>query len=125
MTIEQLMERVGCAKWPERWNTLYDDVRADFEKNGCLYLTPAYYEKTLKGAYVRDDESIDMLDIIFGNRVYDVGHLYMVGTLPHNVTQLLVNNNPGGLTSVYQSFLNLANSDIRELNQRIEMLKNS
>ena len=46
MTIEQLMENVGCSKWPERWNTLYEDVRSDFEKNGCLYLTPEYYDET-------------------------------------------------------------------------------
>lgn len=88
-------------------------------------LSPAYYEKTLKGTYVRDDESVDMLDIILGNRIYDVGFLYLVGELPQKVTQLIVNNNPGGLASVYQSTLNNANSDIRALNQRIEVLKNS
>lgn len=46
MTIEQLMAAAGCEKWPERWNGFYDEVAADFEKNGCRYLTPAYYEDT-------------------------------------------------------------------------------
>lgn len=46
MTIEALMAAVGCEKWPERWNGFYDEVAVDFEKNGCLYLTPAYYDDT-------------------------------------------------------------------------------
>ena len=48
--IEQLMQAVGCEKWPERWNTLYPEVVADFEKNGCPYLLDAYYD-TLKSDY--------------------------------------------------------------------------
>jgi ABC-type glycerol-3-phosphate transport system substrate-binding protein len=34
---------------------------------------PSYYDITLNGKYVRDDESSEMLDIIFANRVYDIG----------------------------------------------------
>lgn len=45
MTIEQLMAEAGCEKWPERWNGFYDEVAADFEKNGCIYLTPEYYDE--------------------------------------------------------------------------------
>ena len=46
MTIQELMRDVGCEKWPERWGTLYDGVLADFEANGCPYLTDAYYDET-------------------------------------------------------------------------------
>ena len=38
-----------------------------------LHLTPAYYDITLKGKYSRDPESIAMLDLIFANRVVDLG----------------------------------------------------
>ena len=48
MTIEQLMQKVGCQKWPERWGALYSDVCADFEKNGCPYLTSEYYDETAR-----------------------------------------------------------------------------
>jgi len=48
MTLEELMTRVGCEKWPERWNDIYDAVAANFEKNGCIYLTPEYYDDTAK-----------------------------------------------------------------------------
>ena len=34
---------------------------------------PAYYDISLNGKYVRDEESSEMLDIIFANRVYDIG----------------------------------------------------
>ncbi|PKM62015.1 MAG: hypothetical protein CVU97_06465 [Firmicutes bacterium HGW-Firmicutes-21] len=42
-------------------------------------ITPAYYEVNIKGRDVRDDESIEMLDIIFDNIVYDVGEVYNFG----------------------------------------------
>lgn len=36
-------------------------------------VVPAYYEVALKGKYTRDETSVEMLNIIFGNRVYDLG----------------------------------------------------
>ena len=38
-----------------------------------LYITPAYYDISLKGKYSRDPESISMLDLIFASRVVDLG----------------------------------------------------
>ena len=42
---------------------------------------PEYYEKVLKGKGARDDESEDMLDIIYNNRVYDLGDTYWCTSL--------------------------------------------
>lgn len=42
-TIDALMARVGCLKWPERWREFYDAAMEDFEKNGCPYTDPGYY----------------------------------------------------------------------------------
>ncbi|MBQ8642101.1 MAG: extracellular solute-binding protein [Clostridia bacterium] len=39
-------------------------------------LTPAYYDNALKTRYVRDEESGEMMDIIFATRVYDLGFIY-------------------------------------------------
>ena len=36
-------------------------------------ITPAYYEISLKGKYSRDEESVEMLDLIFDHRVIDLG----------------------------------------------------
>ena len=86
-------------------------------------ITPAYYDKTLIGKYVRDDESIEMLDLIFQNRVYDVGHLYRISSLQEHITNLLRENRPSGLSYVYQTYLDPANADINELNFSLEILK--
>lgn len=34
-SIDALMHDVGVTIFPERWRTFYDDVMADYEKNGC------------------------------------------------------------------------------------------
>ena len=59
---------------------------ADFERTGAILeawaaesvdtLTKAYYDITLKGKYSRDDESSDMLDLIFSTRVMDQGMFF-------------------------------------------------
>lgn len=59
MTIEQLMEAVGCSKWPERWNTLYSEVCAAFEESGCRYLTSEYYDE-IAAKYGVFSERIDL-----------------------------------------------------------------
>ena len=41
------------------------------------YLVPAYYEKTLMGKIKRDEESEEMLNIIFSNVLYDFGMSYL------------------------------------------------
>ncbi len=42
-------------------------------------LIPAYYDTVLRDKYSRDEESVDMLDIIFSTRVYDLGEFYQFG----------------------------------------------
>jgi len=46
MTIENLMQTVGVAKWPARWAAFYDEVMAGFDAHGCPFADPAYYEMT-------------------------------------------------------------------------------
>jgi hypothetical protein len=43
---------------------------------GQYTLTPAYYDVQLKGKFVRDNESADMLDLILEVRNYDLGAMY-------------------------------------------------
>jgi len=45
-------------------------------------LMPAFYDLCLTSKVLRDDESEGMLDIIFNNRVYDIGYIYGIGSLP-------------------------------------------
>ena len=49
---------------------------------GKKVVTPALYDVTLIGQSTRDEESEPMLEIIFGNLIYDIGYYYQVG--PYN-----------------------------------------
>ncbi|MCL2776025.1 MAG: hypothetical protein FWD71_22170, partial [Oscillospiraceae bacterium] len=42
---------------------------------------PAYYDIVLQRKYTRDDESQEMLDIIFGSKLYDIGAVYSFGNV--------------------------------------------
>ncbi|MBQ5792076.1 MAG: hypothetical protein IIW19_05135 [Clostridia bacterium] len=44
-------------------------------------VTPEFYEMQLKGRDTRDDESADMLDIIFATRSFDLGPIYNWGEI--------------------------------------------
>lgn len=46
-------------------------ILEDMAYQSHLYVRPAYYESTLRGKYVRDEESLDMLDYIFEHQVFD------------------------------------------------------
>ena len=49
---------------------------------GKQIVTPAYYDINLIGQSTRDEESADMLDIIFDSLVFDIGYYYQIG--PYN-----------------------------------------
>lgn len=51
-------------------------------------VTPAYYEQTLVGKFVRDEESVVTLDIILATRVYDLGWFYQIGGYNESVMNL-------------------------------------
>ena len=40
---------------------------------GKQLVTPEYYDRTLTHKRLKDEESVEMLDIIFANRIYDMG----------------------------------------------------
>ena len=44
MTISEFMNKIGCEKYPARWEEFFDEVCIDFEKNGCELLNPGYYD---------------------------------------------------------------------------------
>ncbi|MGM9625011.1 MAG: hypothetical protein ACI3XM_04800 [Eubacteriales bacterium] len=51
-------------------------------------LTKAYYETALNNRYIRDEESGEMLDIIFASRVYDFGFINDIGGLGQMIGSL-------------------------------------
>ncbi len=57
---------------PERTGVILEALNAETYKT----VVPAYYEIALKVKYARDNESIEMLDMIMANRVFDFGYVY-------------------------------------------------
>ena len=51
-------------------------------------LTPAYYDVAITTKSARDTESVAMLDIIFANRVFDLGQIYNWGDMQGLVDSL-------------------------------------
>ena len=46
---------------------------------GRKTIIPIFYDSLLKTKTARDEESVEMLDYIFGNMSYDVGNMYNIG----------------------------------------------
>lgn len=56
-----------------------EKIGAILEAMACYsqqYLTPAYYDRSLVGKGLRDEESAPMLDIILKNRIFDLGYIF-------------------------------------------------
>ncbi len=82
---------------------------------GKQILTPAYYEQTLVGKSVRDEDSVAMLDIILASRVYDIGAYYDIGTYKTQLGRLFVSRQP--LSSMYETYRAVAEQKIETINE--------
>ena len=67
------------------------------ESYNCVI--PAYYEVSLKNKHARDEESADMLDIIFANRVMDLGDSIWCSKLRDNIFVSMFSNDDRNLVS--------------------------
>ncbi|MBQ3708677.1 MAG: extracellular solute-binding protein [Clostridia bacterium] len=90
-------------------------VTESLANEGLYDLTVAYYEKTLVGKMSRDEESEAMLDIIFANRVFDMGWYYAIGGYNESVMNLL-RNYKNDFTSMYTSAQKMANKVLQKTN---------
>lgn len=84
-------------------------------------VTPEYYEQTLKGRYLQDEESWAMLDIIFAERIFDVGMYYKIpetNPLTEQITAIISHREEGTFTSRYESTRTAALARIIELNRQ-------
>ncbi|MBE6591876.1 MAG: hypothetical protein E7646_07525 [Ruminococcaceae bacterium] len=49
-TLSELCAAVGCSKYPQRWESIYQSSMDDFDKNGCLYCKEEFYDE-MKAKY--------------------------------------------------------------------------
>lgn len=85
-------------------------------------VTPAYYDVTLKEKVSRDQDSADMLDLIFETRIYDLGWYYQVGSYNENVMNLF-RNYQNDFTSMYSRNEKVAKKVIDKLNEAFETVE--
>ncbi|MCL1859262.1 MAG: extracellular solute-binding protein [Oscillospiraceae bacterium] len=62
---------------PERTSIILEALSAESKYT----LQPAYYDIVLNRKFARDEESSEMLDIIFNTQVYDIGGVYSFGSV--------------------------------------------
>lgn len=76
-------------------------------------LTTAYYDTALKTRYVRDEESGDMMDLIFATRVYDLGYISGWGGVGDLVGNLF-NAKSTNYASMWAKFEKKARKDLEK-----------
>ena len=86
-------------------------------------LQPAYYDTSLQRKLSRDEESSEMLDIIFASRVYDIGAINGWGDYSWQIILLTMTNNRD-ITSLYSKREQTAMNDIQKTITKYEDLKN-
>ncbi|MBP3918981.1 MAG: hypothetical protein J6I50_07420 [Clostridia bacterium] len=79
-------------------------------------VTPAYYDITLEGKMIRDNESAEMLDIILGNRVFDLGQFYQIGGYNEEIMNLY-RNKKNDFVSMYTKFEKKALKKLDDINE--------
>ena len=85
---------------------------------GKQLLTPAYFEKTLVGREMRDEDSEEMLYVIFDNRVYDVGLIYNVGNLKNILTNCL-SGRKNNISSQWNTYKKPAERNAKTINEEL------
>ncbi len=78
-------------------------------------VTPAYYDIALKGKVSRDEESVAMLDLIFANRVIDLGDTLFCADVRDGFMASLYSSNSRDLVSTYQSKEKVMNKKIEQI----------
>ena len=85
-------------------------------------LQNAYYDVTLKTKSTRDDESQDMLDIIFKNRVIDIVEVGEFGGFPDHFLRFCSNHHGRDMASAYASYESKIQQDMEDFLDKIDAL---
>jgi len=77
-------------------------------------LTPAFYDTSLSTKYTRDDESIEMLDIILRSRIYDFMNIYDLGGMDSALWEN-IQRSSFNIASLFEKHESRAQADIQKL----------
>ena len=82
-----------------------------FAAKSMELVTPAFYNVTLTGKTIRDEDSAEMLDIIYANKIYDIGYFFQWGNLT-NLVMNAYNAKDINISSIYESAESAALADV-------------
>lgn len=82
-------------------------------------LTPAFIDTTVRHKALRDEDSSNMLNLIFENRVYDIANIYDFGGVQSLFPQM-VTSGATNFASRYAALQKKAQSEIDKLMQKLE-----
>lgn len=85
-------------------------------------LTVAYYDNALKLRYARDNESGDMLDIIFQTRVYDIAYIFNWGGIG-GLLESMYNGKRNNFASEYAKIEEKATAKMHETIELFDAIK--
>jgi len=90
------------------------------------YVFPAYYDKVLKYSVLRDEKSIEMLEIIRAHRVFDLADVTWHQDIRYNLDNKLFNEEPTtNVVEFGQTYRPIANQRINAMLAMVEELKAS
>jgi len=97
----------------ERTSVIVEALSAEGHKK----IMPEYYERALKGKFIRDDESADMLDHIKSGIVYDYGYfnITLAGDELAQTGPRLLASSSANFTSFYESKERAASANIAKM----------
>lgn len=91
----------------ERTGRIIEDIAYESRR----IVRPAYYDVTIEGKFARDIESVEMIDIILDNRVYDLGMIYDWGGIG-SLLSVMTLEKQNTFTSRYASVIENAKIDL-------------
>lgn len=84
-------------------------------------LIPAYYDTAIKGKALRDEESIEMLDIIFENRIYDLGVTFNIGSIYSMLNTLVFDGNIN-IASYYKKIEKKTQKSLDDFIEKLQLI---
>ena len=91
----------------------------DYSYQGYKNLVPAFYDSLLQGKVARDEDSCDMLDLIFGNPILDVGIICEFGGYPALINSKVASFN----SNIVSDFAAKEKSAVKLIEKMVTSLK--
>lgn len=82
-------------------------------------LQPAYYDVALQRKFTRDNESTEMLDLIFNSTVYDIGAIYQFGNISWEIIYMTMTEN----RDIASTYKKLEKSAVAAIEKTIELYR--